>query len=323
MDRARCDAQLYIASCVPEGGIYRYALRGDGAAFIDRTPLDRPMYFVCEAGRLYVLLRAPFPGSDESGLAAFDIRADGSLARAGGVEPAGGTCACHLAVSGRDAYVANYLSGSVSLVGRRTVTHAGRGVNAARQDAPHVHAAVLSPDGRYVLTADLGLDAVFVYDRALNERGKARVPDGYGVRHLLFDRSGRYLYAVNELKASVSVFSWDGERLEYLHTVPGRFAADGRNTGAAIRLSPDGKTLYISNRGGDTIERFSADGARVVRLGDFPCGGKDPRDFILTPDGRRIVVCNQSSDNVAILYADDGRLLADLAVPSPLCALIV
>lgn len=322
MDRARCETQLYIASCVPEGGIYRYALRGDGAVFIDRTPLDSPMYFVADGGRLYVLLRAPFPGSERSGLIVFTIRPDGSLAGAGDIVPTDGVCACHLAVCGGDVYVANYLSGSVGIAGGKTVVHTGRGVNAARQDAAHAHAVVLSPDGSRVLAADLGLDTIFVFDRALNELGSARVPDGYGVRHLLFDPSGRILYAVNELKASVSVFSWDGERLRYLHTVPGRFAGDSRNTGAAIRLSPDGQYLYISNRGGDTVERFAVSGADVVRTDDFPCGGKDPRDFVLTPDGSRLVVCNQSSDNVAILRADDGRVLFNIAVRAPLCALV-
>ena len=329
---------IYIASAVPDGGIYRYTAEENGLALADFFPCPTPMYFVREGALLYVILRDPFEQTKESGLIRFCIEKDGKLTRLDGPVSTCGEVACHLAVKDGDTYIANYISGSLCHIGGKTVVHTGKGKNPQRQEAPHVHSVILSPDGKYVLSADLGLDTVFVYDRGLDEVSRARVPDGAGCRHLVFSKDGRYLYCVNEMGSSVSVFAYRDGHLSLCSTVSSltpetaenpekalRFSEDGTKScpsiAAAIRLSEDGKRLYVTNRGENTVAVFRAEGERLFRTGSYPTGGNEPRDFLLVDGERHAIVVNQFGNTVRYYAHKDGVLtsLADFALPAPLC----
>ncbi len=231
---------------------------------------------------------------------------------------------CHLALDreGRWLAVANYNSGSVAVLPLRKdgglgeaaafVQHTGTGVNPQRQAGPHAHAAVFSPDNRYLLAADLGADRIFVYrfdaeTGALRPAGTpsvAAIP-GSGVRHLVFHPNGKVLYAVNELANTVTAYLWDAAagRLAELQTVsslpPGY---PGPTTAAEIAVNSAGTMVYASNRGCDCLALLVIDPVRFTlsALEFTPLIGQTPRHFALDPTGAYLVVANQGSDSLTV-----------------------
>ena len=231
---------------------------------------------------------------------------------------------CHLALDrqGRWLAVANYNSGSVAVLPLRQdgglgeaaafVQHTGTGVNPRNQAGPHAHAAVFSPDDRYLLAADLGADRIFVYrfdveTGALRPAGtpSVAVTPGSGVRHLVFHPNGKVLYAVNELASTVTAWLWDAAagRLAELQTVsslpPGY---PGPNTAAEIAVNGTGTMVYASNRGCDCLALLVIDPVRFTlsALEFTPLIGQTPRHFALDPAGAYMLVANQGSDSLTV-----------------------
>jgi 6-phosphogluconolactonase len=324
--KKKTTADIYIASSVPDGGILRYRLSSGGELkLIDKLALPTPNWIERRGNVMYVTCRNPFPDSDESGVVRLSVRQDGSLVQDGEFLPTGGRSSCHVAFEGEDVYVANYSSGSITKMGNPPLCHAGRGVNPERQEMPHCHGAFFSPDRRYILVCDLGLDTVFVYDRELREISRARVPDGEGCRHLVFSRDGRFVYVENELGCSVSVFRWEDGRLIYRSTLPTRNYRphQGENKGAAIKLSRDGKRLYITNRGENEALMLSVRGEKLRVRQRIPTEGDEPRDIGLLFGERFAIVTNQFSDSVSLYRLSRIRrgrmkLLQTLEIPAPL-----
>lgn len=310
---------MYILSCEkPEkgGGIYRCEIN-DGCLKINAyLPCDRPMYAVRAGGRLHVLLRAPFANGENSGY--FSCAEDFSDKT--DVRDTLGKVACHLCDIENDVYIANYISGNIVKNCERAVAHAGRGANAQRQESPHTHCVIPSPCGKYILCTDLGTDTLYIYDRELNLKGTAKVPEGYGIRHIVFSKDGKYIYAVNELVPSVSVFGWQNASTRYLRTEKLTDAPGA--TGAAIRLSKDGKFLYCSVRGENALYVLRADGANLTVEQKTDCGGDSPRDFHIIED-KFLICCNENSDNVTVFSLRNDVMTAKIAeakLPKPLCA---
>ena len=259
---------------------------------------------------------------------------------------------CHVAVapSGLHVAVANYGGGSVALllVGEdgslssvsAFVQHEGSSVNPKRQEAPHAHSVNFDPSGNFLLSADLGTDQLLVYryDSAAgtltpNTPAFAALPPGAGPRHFVFHPSGEYVYVVNELASTVSVFAWDGETgaleaLQEIGTLPQDFA--GESTTAEIRVHPTGRFVYASNRGHDSIAvfRVDAESGQLTAVGHTATGGSTPRNFNLDPSGRFLIAANQRSDSVFLFRVnqDTGGLTAtgsSAAVGAPVCVLYV
>ena len=320
---------VYVASCVSDGGILRFRLDADGGfTFIDKLDLPTPNYMVRKGSVMYVTLQTPFDGSDEGGVIRLRIAEDGSLSRDGEVIPSGGSSTCHLAFEGEDLYLANYRSGSVTKVGRPPLCHSGHGVHPTRQEGPHCHCTFFSPDKRYLLVCDLGLDTVFTYDRDLNEVSRARVPDGEGCRHLVFSKDGRYVYVLNELGCSISVFAYEDGRLTYRSTLPTRTYRphEGPDKGSAIKLSENGKFLFITNRGENEVVTLRVRGERLKVVSRVDSEGDEPRDFSLLGGERFGLVTNQFSDSVVLYRVSRfpfGKLrrLQRLEIPAPLCVI--
>lgn len=310
---------LYFCACAETGGIYHYTMAPDGGLrFCEKLPLDRPMYMVLQGRKAYVLLREIDPVRRHGGLAVCDIAADGNLCPPKTVEDTGGIVPCHLCVWDGAVYVVNYLSGNlVKLPGGKTVLHSGQGPHPTRQAAAHTHFVVPAPGGNLLCT-DLGLDTVFTYDRDLNELGRAQVPPGSGPRHLAVSADGQWVYCVNELGNSVSVFAFAGGRLRLQNTCAALPGYRGQSTAAAIRLR--GEYLYISNRGADTLTRFLCRGNALQLLENIPCGGQAPRDFDIV--GQHIFCTNEGSGTVTVLRLENGRpVLTEtvLHMEAPLC----
>ncbi len=264
-------------------------------------------------------------------------------------EPTGGVGLAHVGVdaSGRTAavisyhgsYVASFPLKADGSLGARTslVPHQGQlGPNAKRQEKPHPHSVTFSPDNRFVYVCDLGLDRVFHYKldpatATLTPAGETATTPGAGPRHSKFTADGNYYYVIGELNGSIESFSVDAAtgaltRVQSVATLPADFT--GENTCAEIRLSPDERFVYGSNRGHDSIAVFARDTAtgRLTLVEIVSTGGKHPRNFNLSPDGRWLVCGNKDSDNVTVFTRDaaTGRLTRTaqtLKAPQAVCVL--
>src|SRR6266699_4084640 len=262
-------------------------------------------------------------------------------------QPSGGGAPCYVSVdrSGRVALVANYGGGSVALLPiepngalapAHVVQHTGKGPNAERQEAPHAHCILADPSNRFALAADLGADRVFVYQLDLEGRslrhvdgGDAVMRAGAGPRHIAFHPELPLVFVANELDSTVATLRFDAERgalspLDTHSTVPDGWT--GTNYPADIHLASTGRTLYVSNRGHNSIAVFSvAESTGALVLDQVVSTEGDwPRNFSLDPTGRWLLVANQRSDSVVVFGRDpdNGRLTPTrqrLAIPSPVC----
>ena len=258
---------------------------------------------------------------------------------------------CHLALdqAGKCLLVANYAGGSVAsfpVRGDGTLAdassffqHSGTVALAERQGGPHAHCAIASPDNRFALVADLGLDEVLVYrlnaaKAALepNDPPAAKVRAGAGPRHLAFDPSGRLVYLINEIQSSITSFAYDARRgalreLQTVSTLPQGFS--GQNNDAEIAVHPSGHFVYGSNRGHDSIAVFKADGSGGLTLVEHvSTQGKTPRSFSIDPTGRYLFAANQNSDNIVLFRIDaaTGKITPagiSIEAPTPVCITFV
>jgi 6-phosphogluconolactonase len=256
----------------------------------------------------------------------------------GGAEPA------HLALDPSEQFVivANYGSGSVSVFARETggrlgtmtghVQHQGSSAHSVRQAGPHPHQICFDPVTGDLLVPDLGLDAIYGYrlrdDGTLTERRAARITGspGAGPRHLAFHPGGQHLFVVNELDSTLVVWRRVGDgfvQTDASSTVPDGFT--GPNQVSAVRVSASGRSVLAANRGHDSIAVFAFDpsAGKLAPALTALCGGRHPRDFILTPDGTQLLVANQESDTVTLFDFNEEqpslRFVSNTKVPAPAC----
>jgi len=212
----------------------------------------------------------------------------------------------------------------------------------ARQKAPHAHAVTLSPDNRFVLCADLGIDRVLVYrlDPAkatlvAHDPPSVSLASGAGPRHLAFRPDGKFVYVINELQCTVSVFGYDAakgklQEVQTISTLPtGESVQQGYST-AEVMVHPNGRLLFGSNRGHNSIVVYAIDAAsgRLTLVEHEATQGKTPRHFAIDPSGRWLLAENQGSDSVVVfrIVAASGMLEPTgrtAEVPVPVCAVFV
>jgi 6-phosphogluconolactonase len=254
---------------------------------------------------------------------------------------------CHVSTdkSGRVAMVANYGSGSIASYlikpdgtlekAASAIQHEGSSVVPMRQAGPHAHSINISPDNRFAVAADLGLDKLLVYKvdvvkgtLAPNDPPFVKTPEGGGPRHFAFHPSGRFAYNCNEIKSSVTAYAYDGAKgsLTEIQTITTLPEEVERNSTAEIQVHPSGRFVYCSNRGHDSLAIFSVDEktGKLTAAGHQKTGGRTPRNFGIDPTGGYIVACNQATDNVAVFKVDQstGKLtqVGDMVnVPAAVC----
>ena len=263
-------------------------------------------------------------------------------------ESSRGTDPCHLIVdpSGHHVLVANYGSGSLASLPVRPdgslgpavgfVQNEGKGTDPARQTGPHAHCLTMDPSNLYVLGCDLGLDKVLIWHfdsvkgtLVPNQPAFAAVKPGSGPRHMAFGHNGRFLYVLNEMTATVSAFHYDPLKgaLKELETVAALPAGhQGSFSGAEIAVHPNGRFLYASIRGANTIAIFEIQPMRgtLSLAGHMPTGGRTPRNFAIDPTGHFLLAANQDTDTIVeyAIHQDNGTLTPAghiLRVPSPVC----
>ena len=228
-----------------------------------------------------------------------------------------------LAANYRDGFVASMPVARDGMLGTpHLIKHEGKGPNAERQDKPHVHSVTLAPDNRFVIVADLGTDKVHSYalDAAAAKltpaaQPFAKVDPGAGPRHSKFSRDGKHVYVMTEMGGTVTVFDYDAATgaltpKQTISTLPADFT--GLKWNAEVRVHPNGKFLYASNRSHDSITVFAIDPATgtLSLVENVSSGGKTPRNFELTPDGQWLVCAHQDSEDVNVFRVDasSGRL---------------
>jgi 6-phosphogluconolactonase len=286
--------------------------------------------------------------SKQSTLTAFAIDAKSAKLTKLNQLPAIGEDPCHLSFdkSGKYLFAANYSSGNVVVfpllpdgrLGQYTALgqHHVSGANKERQEAPHAHWVEPSPDNRFVFVSDLGLDEIVSYrfDSAKgtlirNDPPFAKLAPAAGPRHAAFSPDGEFMYVVSELNSTVTAFSYDAAKgalkeLQVVSTVPSDF--HGRNDTAEITVHPNGKWLFTSNRGRDTLAVFTIDPASgtLHSAGEFPTGGKEPRHFAIDPTGHFLLAENQNSNSIAVFRINPGTGALTqsgeaVSVPAPVC----
>ena len=262
-------------------------------------------------------------------------------------EPSAGVGPTHVWIdpTGKNVLVANYASGSVAVLPVRedgpldapssVDQHWGRGADPSRQEGPHAHSVYTDPSNRFVLSCDLGLDKVFVYrfdpsnyTIAPNDPPFAQVEPGSGPRHLAFGASGQFVYVLNEIACTVSVFAYDGQLgtlipVQTISTLPEKFK--GNKSTAEIFVHPSGRFVYASNRGDAnsiTVFRIDAATGKLTTVDRTSTQGRTPRGFGIDPTGAWLIAANQDTDNVVVYRIDQetGKLEAtgqSVSVPTP------
>jgi 6-phosphogluconolactonase len=336
----------------PQGhgeGIYVYRFQPDTGAMTHVqtvSGLVNPSFLaVSSDGRnLYAVTER-----EEAHVAAFARDPQTGKLRALNSEVAHGVGACYVSLdhSGKFVLAANYGSGSAAALpigddghlspASSWVQHEGSSVHPERQEGPHAHMIAPAPDGRFVLAVDLGADRIIAYrldessgklEPAEDPAAGARAEPGAGPRHFSFTPDGRYVYVINELASTLTAYAYDSatgamNQLATVPTLPSNF--EGENTTAQVVVSPDGKFVYGSNRGHDSIACWSIgpDGA-LTFVGCVSSGGTEPRNFNIDPSGRWLLAANQHSNTVVTFRRNPATGLIEqtgtvVNVPTPVC----
>jgi 6-phosphogluconolactonase len=359
------DVLVYLGTYTekrPDGGgskgIYRTRLdqaTGKLGPLTLAAELENPSFLAVSPGRrfLYAVAEVAVPdahGEPNGAVAAYSIDASDGLTLINKV-PSLGADPCHVLVSrsGHTVAVANYSSGSTvtfqthadgSLGKASRDVHAGHGPVATRQKEPHAHSVNFSPDDSLLLSCDLGADRVYVYRHdARTGVIKPHAPPfvglepGAGPRHLALHPSGRYAYVISELSNSIAAFAWNAKngtlrQMQTISTLP--FGYTAPSSTAEIVIHPNGRFVYGSNRGHDSIASFAvnAKDGRLTLLAHTPTGGKAPRSFAIDPSGRWLIAANQLSDSLVSFAIDQGTGAltptgATSTLPRPVCVLFV
>ena len=309
-------------------------------SFVTLHPSGQFLYSVSEVGQAN--------GRPGGAVAALAVdRGSGALTLLN-QQSSGGTGPCHVNVdrTGKYVLVANYASGSTAMLPIQADgslgeasdfhQHAGSSADPRRQAGPHAHSANLAPDNRFAFICDLGLDQVLSYRLDLaagafppNDPPYATLHPGAGPRHMVFHPSGRYAYVINELDSTLTAFGYDAARgalteIQTITTVPEGF--DGTNYPADVHVSQDGRFLYGSNRGHDSIVTFAveASNGKLSQVGHTSTQGEYPRNFNIDPSGRWMYAANQNTDNIVAYRIDPASGMPEptgdqLEVPIPVC----
>lgn len=345
------DYIVYVGTYTRETSKGIYAFRFDAAAG-KLAPLGlvaeiaSPSFLAIHPNRRFLYAVSETEGGS---VAAYAVdRPSGKLTHLNTVSAkGGGPCHINLDKTGRTAAVANYNTGSVAAfpvgadgrLGEASAfdQHKGSSANPERQKGPHAHSVDFSPDNRFLMSSDLGLDQVLVYrfdpeksSLAANDPAFGSVKPGSGPRHFAFHPSARFAYVINEIALTVTAFAYDAARgalseLQTLSTLPEGAVSDRYST-AELEMHPSGKFLYGSNRGHNSIAVFAVDQQKgtLTLIENASTQGGPPRNFALDPSGRYLFAGNQQTDTIVLFRIDaqTGKLTPTgekVEIDAPVC----
>jgi 6-phosphogluconolactonase len=246
----------------------------------------------------------------------------------------------------KNLFCANYMGGSLSVYpinadgslgeASQVLQNSGSSINRLRQEAPHVQSAVLSPDEKFLVSTDLGTDKLHIY-KYYPTAGDVLTPapapfvngnPGYGPRNAVFSADGRFIYMLQEISGTITVYRFAKGRASYVQLkslVPDGFR--GNIQAADMHLSPDGRFLYASNRGtANEIIQFAVNKVtgKLTLVKRYNSGGRSPRNFVIDPTGKYMLVSNQFSNNVSVFKIDKATGMLKLSpaminIDAPMC----
>lgn len=339
----------FVAS--PTKGIFSYKFDPENVEVLEAgraAQLSHASFIAVHPNNRYLYAVAEGSTADDSFIAAFSIdRATGKLEMIDKM-PSGGRGPCHVSVdaTGEVAMVANYNSGSFAAfpikrsgaldVMSALIQDKGSSINKKRQEGPHAHCILIGPHSHWALGCDLGLDKLMVFrvntsDATIVSKAASSVAvkPGSGPRHIVLDPHNKFAYLINELDSTLTAFSWDADKgalkeLQIVSTLPSGVSVT--NFPAEVAVHPNGKFVFGSNRGHDSIVVFKIDEktGTLSLVGHTPCGGHSPRHFEIDITGKLLLVANQDSAETSIFRIDTetGILTptaTTLALEKPMC----
>lgn len=330
--QAGSDYYLFVGTYTGEGseGIYLYKFNSDDGSFsaVDTVSgIDNPSYLTLSPDNSFLYAVNELADSSRATVSAFSFNKKRGEIEFLNRQSSMGGAPCYISTdkTGNAVFAGNYLGGSLAMFpvnddgslaeAKTAIEHEGSSINESRQESPHVHCTLISPDNTMLFVADLGTDRLTGYSFDAENMNLASEPaitfeteKGAGPRHVTFHPNGEFAYLVNELNGTVDAFAYEGDSLNHLQTIstlPENY--EGAVSGADIRVSPDGKFLYVSNREDlNNIVIYSIDESNgmLSKAGEQSSGGVHPRNFMIDPSGRYLLVANRHSDNIVIFRRD-------------------
>lgn len=314
----------YTNSCDSKG-IYVYDFNSKNGEFKLKSTSEKiinPSYLTVSADNKFVY--SVNENGAESSVSAFGFNSEKGNLQVLNQQSSKGADPCYIINDTKNVIVANYSGGSISVFGKnpdgsiaeakQVIQHKGKSINAQRQESPHVHMVQFTPDKKYVLANDLGTDKIYLYQynpdstsKILESKDSIEVKSGSGPRHLTFSLKGNFVYLLQELDGSLTVFSYKNGVLKKIQETK-VIASDfkGQIGAADIHISPDGNFLYATNRG--TANEISCykiqNNGRLELVERVATLGKGPRNFAIDPTGKFLLVAHQYSNDVVIFTID-------------------
>lgn len=357
-DASSAEPLVFISAFAPgtNGAIHAFHLNPESGRLtpVQRTDgVEHPFFMAGSRDQkfLYAIHAKNFGGKEPEQVAAYALEGRTGRLKLLNRQSTRGTASCYLDVdaTGKTVLVANYTTGNVGSLPVRAdgslgemvsfFQHVGSSVDLPRQKGPNAHSFVVSPDNRFAFAADLGMDQVLGYrlDAATaqltpNQPPFAKAPPGAGPRHLTFHPNGKHVYVINELKNSVTLFDYAASsgtltERQTLSTLPAEFT--GKSYCADLKITPDGRFLYGTNRGHDSIAAYRiGDDGRLTLLRIEPSLGKGPQNLAVAVGGKFLLCANMAGKNVVVFRMDaqTGGLQPTgepLALTSPSCILVL
>jgi 6-phosphogluconolactonase len=295
-----------------------------------------------------------YEGKKSGAVSAYKIEKNGDLVFLNKQASLGGSpCYATVSDNGKYVLVANYSGGNaVSFPVKDDGSlgeaidleqHTGSGINKKRQEAAHVHSVTLDHKNNFAVVCDLGMDKALIY-RFDKENGQLQTNDsqqffqgklGAGPRHFAFHQNGKFAFIINELDSTLTSLLYDEKlgtlnAIQTVSTLPEDYSRASSNTCADVHISPDGRFVYGSNRGHDSIVSFkiNEENGSLEYVEHVSTGGKVPRNFAIDPSGSFLLAANQKTNNIVVfrIEKETGRLQNtgfSVIVPSPVCLKII
>lgn len=348
---AQIDADYYLLvgtyTTTPEDGIevYQYNSKTGKFQFANRTPIQNPSFLALSPNQKYLYSVSETGGAKGGSVSAFSFDSKNGKLEKLNTQSSAGNSPCYVSTYKNGKWVAagNYSTGNLvyypvnadgSLGNATMIQHKGNSVVKGRQDGPHVHSTVFSPDYKYLMTPDLGIDKVMIYK--LNKDGSIVSQDpgfvdlkpGAGPRHLDFHPNGKWAYLMEEMSGNVTALNYKKGKLTVIQSINGHPADYKGGFGSAdIHVSPDGKFVYCSNRiESNTIGIFKVNPSNgmLTLVGHQSTMGKTPRNFSIDPTGNYLLAANQNTNDIVVfkINKETGTLTDTgdrLTVNKPVC----
>lgn len=332
-------------------GIFVYSFNDQNGKLVDKKmPVlsNNPSFLVISPNQKFVYAVSELDNMDTNqsgGISAFRIEKKGNLTMINQVLTHGAN-PCHVSISpdGKKLVASNYTGGNLTLFNIlpdgdlsemvQRIQHDGSGPFPGRQTEPHAHSAKFDSSGKYLFAADLGIDELKIYrvgtgeiPLSPNDQPFVKLAPGSGPRHFDFSADGRFIYVINELSSTITVlikYGGEWKQIQSVKTLPNDYK--GESWCADIHISADGRFVYGSNRGHNSIAVFKREtnSGKLELIETVPVGGNWPRNFTLDPSGRYLLAANQKSNDITVFKIDQtsGKLtFTGTKVPnqSPVC----